>query len=65
MILLDNLVCRKIMDWHLENAIEKDYALGGCYWCITEALKAIGDGVQYVKDLNKAMTDTKMVNGGY
>ena len=47
----------------LENAIEKIMLWAVATGAIYGALKAIGDGVQYVKDLNKAMTDTQMVTG--
>jgi TP901 family phage tail tape measure protein len=48
----------------LENAIEKITLWAVATGAIYGALKAIGDGVQYVKDLNTAMTQTQMVTGG-
>ena len=48
---------------NLENALEKIVLWAVATGAIYGALRAIGDGVQYVKDLNKAMTDTQMVTG--
>ena len=47
----------------LENAIEKIMLWAVATGAIYGALKSLSDGVQYVKDLNKAMTDTQMVTG--